>query len=278
MKRSLIVLVVCGLLLASCASPSPSPAPATSESPPSEEEASSQSSPARVPKPRPTARIPSDAIYYTKRSWPACHYDPEYIHDSTNIMTDEFDGELLLDWSWVNEDSTHWTLDEVPGALRIVSQAGSLADGLEGVQNILTHPVPPVYFDIIANVIFEPSDDYQEAAILVELEDGSVVSMGRRFCAEENEGCLGGEVHFEGPQPDCVTGSLPADEAATQLIIRGFGRSLVGYWMDGDELTEVGRCFTELASMSLGLAAFNGEGSAGEVPADFDVVVLYERY
>jgi hypothetical protein len=228
--------------------------------------------------PHPTARVPTDGIYYTKRCWPACHYDSEYIHDSTNILTDEFEGVLGLDWTWINEDPTHWSLSDVPGALRIVAQAGSLADGLEGVQNALMLPVPEAYFDIVASVAYEPTADFQQASILVELEDGSVVSMGRRFCAEENEGCLGGEVHFEGPEPDCVVGSLPADDGTVQLIIRSFGRSLVGYWMDGDELTEVGRCFTELAAMTLGLAAFNGDGSVDEIPADFDVVVVYERY
>ena len=99
MKRSLVAQITVCLLLAACA-PTPTPTP----------------QPVATQVPRPANKVPNRA-YYTKRCWPACHYDSETVKPVPHPTVHDFDGDLPPGSRWVNEDATHWTLTENPGTL-----------------------------------------------------------------------------------------------------------------------------------------------------------------
>lgn len=232
---------------------------------------------------RPTPRIPN-RVYYTKRCWPACHYSPGTVKPAPHPSIHDFDRELPAGWTWINQDSAHWTLSEVPGALRIVSQAGSISDGLQNARNVLVRDAPTGHFDIITEVTFHPSSDFQSAVIFVQLSDDRVVSLSRGYC---RVGGVGSGVYFDGPVPGCTGAAVPTSAETVTLMLRKAGSSYIGYYrLDEGDWVEVSRCTNLMtAPTSVGLAAINdvprGTGDhasdAPETPADFSSFTLVER-
>lgn len=237
MRRLPVVLpVICLLPPARAGAPSPVPV-------------------AKLPA-RPTPRIPPDKIYHKKRCWPGCHFDPAYVHDRAVVSTDDFDEALTLDWTWINEDPSRWSLTEVPGFLHIVAQSGSISGDLQDVQNVLVHPAPDAHFDIAASVTSCPTSSSQSAAIFIQVDDGSLISLSRGYCQEgEGERCVGSGICLDGPEPNCTAAGVPTSADMTYLMLRRAGRTYVGYWLDEEEWVEVGRCFGAMAPVRVGLAA-----------------------
>lgn len=228
--------------------------------------------------PRPTSRIPNYA-YYTKRCWPACHYDLEKLSEEPHSYVYDFEDELPSGWAWVNEDPAHWTLTEVPGTLRIVSQVGPIADDLQDVPNVLVRDAPAGHFDVVARLTFNPTVDSQNAAILVRLDDGHVISLGRGYCrAGEDASCVGSGIYFDGSGLGCARVGVPTTEEEVYLMLRKAGHSYIGYYGLGDEWIEVGRCYhTAMEPDIVGLAVTNGEPDVPEISADFEVLSVVER-
>jgi len=258
-KWASIALVAAGLLLAACATPS-TPTP----------------QPHMMPAFRPTPRVPNRA-YYTKRCWPACHY--ERVSELEHPSVCEFDGALEPEWQWVNEDPANWTLTEAPGVLRIMSQNGTISEGLENARNVLVQDAPSGHFDIVTQVTFAPTQNHQSAAIFVQLEDGSLVSLYRGYC-EESEApyCTGSGVYFDGSDLGCAPASLPTSAETVFLMLRKAGRAYIGYYrLEDEDWTEVGRCNSETPPTTVGLTSINGDTAAPSIPADFDFFMLQER-
>ncbi|MGD2147113.1 MAG: hypothetical protein PVH41_10495 [Anaerolineae bacterium] len=285
MKRlSIAILLLCWLLLVGLAivrtTPSPSPALADSTVTP------------LIPGPFPTARIPNELTYYTKRCWPACHYMPAWLSEEPDRLTEEFEGSFGSDWVWLNEDDALWSLEESPGALRIAAPGGSfISEGadLEDVTNVLAHAAPPDHFDVQTKVTFDPGQDLQNAGVFVQLHDGAVISLGRGYCEPgADRACVGDGVYFDAVGVDCDYRGAPVSADTVCLMLRRAGNSYVGYYHLSEPgetempvhmgWTEVGRCFLPGATpMSVGLSVGNGSPGAGEVSADFDIATLVER-
>jgi hypothetical protein len=280
MKRFLVVIILggCFVLLGYIAMFS-SPLPAMSKA----------TVTPLIPGPMPTPRVPPNKTYYTKRCWPACHYDPNWISDEPPRNTLDFESTLGPGWAWINEDPSHWTLTEVPGALRIVSQSGSIAgaSGLQGAKNVLVRDAPAAeFFDAITRVEFDPTSSFQEAAIFIQLDDGSLASLSRGYCREEDDAsCVGSGVYFDGSGLGCARIGVPVSEGTVNLMLRQAGHSYVGYYCLGENIEpeaawiEVGRCYSRGASPArVGLAVAHGEGAdVSEIPADFDLFSTIER-
>lgn len=266
MKRLIIALTVISLLLTACAgalSPTPTPIPTI--------------------RPRPTRRLPprvsyKDRSYYKIRCWPACHYRPTPV---VHLFTDDFDGALGSGWSWINEDPTHWTLTEAPGILRIVSQGGTISEDLQEAQNVLVRDAPAGHFDIITEVTFNPTTNFQNATIFIQQNDGSLVSLSRGYCQEgDGPSCVGSGVYFHGPEPNCTIIDVPTSAKTVFLMIRKAGASYIGYYgLDEDNWVEVGRCTSMATPVTVGLTATNGsrDPDIPQIPADFDFFILQER-
>jgi beta-xylosidase len=261
MRRLSVALITACLLLAACATnPTPTPEPVV------------------TPAPRPANKVPNRA-YYTKRCWPACHYDSEAVKPVPHPTVHDFEGELPADARWINEDTTHWTLAEKPGVLRIVSQGGLLSDDLQGARNVLVYDAPDGHFDIVARVNFDPASEAQNATIFVHLSDGHVVSLSRGY---HQEGGVGSGVYLAGPESNCPPAAAATSEKSVLLMLRRAGRSYIGYYGAGEgDWIEVGRC-TNLATPPaiVGLVAVNDTQypSAPEIAADFDSFTLMERH
>ncbi len=108
--------------------------------------------------------------------------------------TDDFNGALATGWSWVNEDQTHWSLKDTPGALRIVTQGESLYRAGKP-KNLLLSDAPAGDFEIITKVTFGPQDNFQQAAILIYQDDDNFVLLNRGFCSIGN--CPGSGVFLD---------------------------------------------------------------------------------
>lgn len=255
-------LALC-LLLTACASTPSTPLPTVSA-------------------PRATPRI-RNTTYYTKRCWPACHYDASLIKDAPIPVSYDFDGQLESGWAWVNEDPTHWTLTEVPGTLRILSQRGSISGDFQGVQNVLLRDAPEDHFDIIAKVTFDPTSNFQDAFIFIQMEDSHLVSLSRGYCQEgADPSCVGSGVYFDGSDVGCVRVGGQISTETLHLMLRRAGNTYIGYYYLGEgDWVEVGRCYNiTSAPTSIGLAATSGDSELGasEIPADFDNFTFVERH
>jgi len=231
-----------------------------------------------VPGPRPTPRIPNYA-YYTKRCWPACHYDPKKMSEEPHSYLHDFEDGLPAGWQWMNEDPTHWTLTEVPGALRIVSQEGSISGDLRGAANALVGDIPAGHFDIVTRLTFDPTADSQNAAILIRMDDAHVISLGRGYCRkEEDTSCVGSGIYFDGSDLGCARIGVPTTEEQVYLMLRRAGNSYIGYYGLGDKWVEIGRCYNEkMKPTMVGLAAANSGPGVPEIPADFERLSVVER-
>ncbi len=228
--------------------------------------------------PRPTPRIPNYA-YYTKRCWPACHYDPQKLSEEPHSYLHEFEGELPSGWEWINEDASNWTLTEVPGALRIVSQRGTISGDLLDTANVLVRDAPSGHFDIVTRLTFDPTTDFQNAAIFIQIGDAYVISLGRGFCQKsEDASCIGNGVYFDGSDLGCARVGIPTTDQEVYLMLRKAGNSYIGYYGPGDKWSEVGRCYhAQMEPTMVGLTATNGDSEAPGIPADFDLISVVER-
>jgi hypothetical protein len=285
MKRlSIAILVVCWLVLVGYAvvRTSSSPAPALAES----------TVTPLIPGPFPTARIPNELTYYTKRCWPACHYDPGWLSEEPDRLTEEFEGSVGSHWTWVNENDALWSLEESPGALRIVAPSGSIREpggDLQGILNVLAHEAPPKHFDILTRVTFEAGDEFRVAGPFVQLEDGSVISLGLGSCEQTDDpACEGEGVYFDALGADCSYRGAPILVDTVDLMLRKAGNSFIGYYHVTEPgqiempthigWTEVGRCYkVGAAPQRVGLAVSNGAPGPSAVAADFEIVTLVER-
>jgi hypothetical protein len=285
MKRlSIAILVVCWLLLVgyAVAHIPTSPAAVLAESPVTP----------LIPGPFPTARVPNELTYYTKRCWPACHYDPAWLSEEPERLTEEFDGSVGSHWTWLNENDAFWSLEESPGALRIVAPSGSVRSpggDLQGISNVLAHEAPPKHFDILTRVTFDPSDEFENAGPFVQLEGGPVISLGRGYCEQTNDpACVGDGIYFDALGVDCSYRGASISANTVDLMLRKAGNSYIGYYhlTEPGETempthigwTEVGRCYkVDGAAERVGLAVSSGGPGAVEVSADFEIVTLVER-
>jgi hypothetical protein len=221
--------------------------------------------------PRPTPRIPNYA-YYTKRCWPGCHYDPAVMSEEPHTYLHNFEGELPSGWGWINEDSTHWTLTESPGALRIVSQPGSISGDLRDASNVLVRDAPSGHFDVVTRVTFDPTDESQSAGVFVQFGDAGVISLTRGYGVE------GQGVYFDGSDLGCGRAVVPTTEEEVYLMLRKAGNSYIGYYGLGNRWAQVGRCYDYVQTPScVGLAVASADPGALEIPADFDLISVVER-
>jgi hypothetical protein len=285
MKRLSIAIVLVGWLflvgyVAVRSLPAPSPAMADATVTP------------LIPQPMPTARVPSELTYYTKRCWPACHYDPSWISEEPPRITETFDSTPGTDWTWINEDAGRWSLDETPGALHVVAPGDSTrgkGGGLEGLTNVLAREAPATHFDMMTRVTIDPTQSPQSAGAFIEMDDGSVIWLGRGRCEEAYDpACVGQGVTFDALGAGCDYTAVPISANMVDLMLRKAGNAYIGYYHPSEseqsafptELgwVEVGRCYSrELTPDRVGLGLSNGALGAAEAVADFELVTLVDR-
>jgi hypothetical protein len=236
--------------------------------------------------------VPNELTYYTKRCWPACHYDPSWLSEEPDRLVEDFDGPLASGWAWLNEDDALWSLEEEPGVLRVVAPSGSVREeggDLTDLTNVLTYEAPATHFDILTRVTFDPQEDLQSAGIFVQLHDGAVIWLGSGTCDQAGvPACEGDGVYLDAVGAGCTYRGISVPSDTVDLMLRRAGNSYIGYYHLGEPgetvmpthmgWEEVGRCYRPGATpQRVGFGVSNGEMAAGPVSADFDVATLVER-
>ena len=192
-----------------------------------------------------------------------------------NTWTDDFNEALAPGWSWVDEDSTHWSLSAAPGALRIITQGQSLYNA-DKPKNLLLRDALAGDFEIMTKVTFDPQRDFQQAAILIYQDEDNFVLLNRGFCGVE--GCPGGGVFMENEMNGETLFDNPGPRAAvslqmTWLRLQKAGTTYTGFYSaDGQRWTELGRVENPLQPTKVGLTAnnSNADPSVPQIPADYD--------
>ena len=198
----------------------------------------------------------------------------------SDTWIDDFAGALTPGWSWIDEDPTHWSLTEVPGMLRIVTQGESLYRAGKP-RNLLLRDAPPTDFELTTKVTFDPQDNFQQAAILIYQDEDNFVLLNRGFC--DVGGCPGSAVFLD----NMVNGKLDlanhpqtaVSSQTTWLRLRKEGIQYIGFYSaDGQTWEELGQVENLLTPAQVGLMAnnANADQSVPQIPADFDSFTVKE--
>jgi len=96
---------------------------------------------------------------------------------STTTWIDNFDSSTLNNrWSWLGEDTTHWSLTAQSGFLRIITTRNSTV-GIP--KNLLVQSIPVNDFTVQTNVVFKPTQDGHFAGLLIMQDANNFLKLGR---------------------------------------------------------------------------------------------------
>jgi beta-xylosidase len=208
---------------------------------------------------------------------PASRPNTSGTSTGTSGWTDDFNSPLLDSrWSWVREDLTHWSLTSSPNNLRIISQAGNLfgtGAGTNDQKNILLTNAGTSDFQVTTKVSFNPTQSFQNAALMVYQDDDNYISLERVYA-------FGNGSEFILEQGGVPTFTVSANTATTiylRIIKRGDTYSGLSSF-DGATWNTIRQFNAMFSSPKIGLGAGNGGGVLTEIPADFDFVEVEFNY
>lgn len=209
----------------------------------------------------------SQAAVQVEWIFAANHSDAATVPASTSF-DDEFDGpDLDSRWSWVREDSTHWSLTARPGYLRITTQRGDIHGETNNLRNLLIQEAPEGDFDITTLLSIDPYTHAQQAGLLVYQDDDNYIRLTRGYMFASNY------VEFILEQNGNPTAqSVEVENTTVHLTISRRGTVYTGsYSLDGVTWVPVGEYReVSLQQTKIGISSWNGDLSAAEIPADFD--------
>ncbi|HEY0826583.1 MAG TPA: DUF1349 domain-containing protein [Bacilli bacterium] len=191
--------------------------------------------------------------------------DFDYFHVN---QIDFFSSSTLNNaWSWVRQDSTHWSLSALSGYMRITTQTGDLHTTTNNAKNLLLQTAPGTDFKAYTTLTFDPTQDYHHAGIIVYQDDGNYIKLVKIHAGSKRI-----EIAKE------INGSFtPTNVAAptgttVQLRLDRVGTTYTAYYStDGTNWTQVGS-FTSInfKAPKVGFLAINGSNIISEKTADFD--------
>lgn len=82
-------------------------------------------------------------------------------------------------WWWLRESPNYWSLTKKPGYLRIYNLKGELYRKQNNAKNVLLQKAPKGDFTLLTRVNFNPSKNWQQAALLIYQDDDNYV--GTKF-------------------------------------------------------------------------------------------------
>jgi cytochrome c len=188
------------------------------------------------------------------------------------LCQDDFNDVLADGWSWLGEDPRHWSLSDVPGALRIILQPSNMGDGEP--KNFLVRDVPEGNYEIATLLHFKPESNFQFAGLLIYESQGNAMQFGRAFarCGIETV-CIGNGIYFDivegggGGKPNFVT-AVKSDSLA-YLRLRREGTTYTGFYSEnGITWAIIGKHESNITPKYVGLIA--SQAYEDETSADFD--------
>ena len=186
------------------------------------------------------------------------------------LFRDDFDGQLADGWVWLGEDTTHWSLAEVPGFMRIITQGTNIGSDAEPI-NFLVHAAPAGDFEIETYVQFEPTTNFQFAGLLIYEGQGQALGFGRAFAQCNFPPCKGNALYFDNPTqqngPNFATPITSLSEVYLRLLREG--NTYTAYYSeDASNWTQIGQHTSDITPAFVGLIA--SQAYEEEKPADFD--------
>jgi beta-xylosidase len=190
------------------------------------------------------------------------------------VWQDDFDSTVLDPaWSWVREDSDHWSLTDNPGYLQITTQTGGVGGWTNDQRNLLLTSAPSGDFQITTKVTINPTQNFQYAAIQVYQDDDNYVQLNRAYA---NGDTVNFDLEVDG-SPTNIQVAVP--DTTLYLRIRREGNSYMGYYStNGSTYTYVGGHIANLDYAAVGLGAANNMDGLPEIPADFDFFKMESEF
>ncbi|MBN1640821.1 MAG: hypothetical protein JXA09_06275 [Anaerolineae bacterium] len=181
---------------------------------------------------------------------------------------DDLDGALGEGWSWLDERPSHWSLSDIPGALRLSTVPG------EAWTNALVRDAAPGDFEIETLVRFEPTANYAAAGLFVRAHNGDALVVGRAYC--DHDWCAGNAIYFDQFVDDEPVGdnyATPVDSPSlAHLRLRREGDTFTAFYSaDGKDWQLIGQHEGPFRFSQIGLVAHN---SPVEIPAIFEFFEL----
>jgi beta-xylosidase len=192
--------------------------------------------------------------------------------------TDSFSSDTLDGrWSWIREDVTSWSLTAQPGFLRLITQ-----ETFSTVDNLLVQNAPSGDYEILTRVLFEPTEDFQIAGLLMYQDDNNWLVLGRAFCNPIQAICVGNGIYFDYLEDGVFSNNnfsmttTVLDEAYLKVVRHE--NVYTGYVStDGTNWTFVGEQTITISPTKIGIKASNQTQGATEIPADFDFFTLIDH-
>ena len=173
-------------------------------------------------------------------------------------------------WSWIREDPFQWSLTDQPGQLQITTQAGGIFWTFNNSQrNLLMTVAPAGDFRITTRLTITPTENVQQAGILIYADDDNYVRLNR--------------AHLDGDVVEFISefGASPTwssvEESATRLNLRieRQGNVYRGYYsLNGVDWIGVGQCLAEMEIPLIGVGANHDLAETPAIPAAFEFFEL----
>jgi len=182
---------------------------------------------------------------------------------TTGCWVDDFDSRAMDPrWEWIREHPDTWLLSG-DGQLVIAAEPGGLLYDTDNAKNLLVTKAPSTGFDMIVELRFEPTENYQFAGVIVYEDDENFMQFGRAYCDNPGE-CVGSGIYFDHEEggehlPDNrATRTDALDHEYLRLIC--VGSYFVAYHSaDGVDWSLVGIKIAEMMEPSLvGVGAWGG--------------------
>ena len=190
------------------------------------------------------------------------------------IFRDDFDGSLNDGWQWVHENQNYWSLTNNSGWLEIMARSGHVGSG--DIDNLLLRQAPEGNYELETKLIFDPSENFQFAGLLIYESAANFVQFGRAFCGYAQ--CAGDGFYLDMTTDGNVT---PENFAATApdtdtiyLRLRREGGTFTAYSSEGgEEWKLIGAHQSPMKPMFVGLVSGQAYNSVPK-PAQFDYFMI----
>jgi len=199
---------------------------------------------------------------------------------------DPFDRWLRPEWEWINEDPGAWRVTP-DGNLEIDLAESSLYQITSG-RNVLVQDVPGTDFTAEAHILFEPTQNFQYAGIVVMADNRNSFVFGRIFAEGDDEwacpGCKGNAITFSHVadgrfiQSQDVVAYMtlePSNEAYLKIVLEN-GLLTALFSEDGAEWTTMTFDVLTWQPAKVGLFTSTGGQPVGDISAQFDYFAMQE--
>ena len=152
------------------------------------------------------------------------------------FMNTEFDSsDLDSGWFWLREAPSEWGLQERPGTLSIATGNGDMRSSANSSRNVLLREAPSTDYVLETYVLFDPTENYQKAGLIVYADDGNWVSLTLSFCDDYSGQCTGKGVFFDRERAGNGIGHYGRDlenTAAVYLRVEKLDATLTAYYSE----------------------------------------------